>query len=157
MDLAARISAARREKGLSVRGLAAASGLSPSTVQRIEGGEVSPTMETLDRMLPPLGLVIGVTMQRPSQALQRQADQVRGILAHAGISEVRVCGSVARRQDTPDSDVDLLVHVPDGFGLLEAIAVEEELSELLGFPVDLVSDAGEAEVLSRARAEAVPL
>jgi len=51
---------------------------------------------------------------------------------------VRVFGSVARGQDTADSDVDLLVDLAPGTGLLGLGRLEHDLNELLGIRVDLV-------------------
>jgi predicted nucleotidyltransferase len=40
---------------------------------------------------------------------------------------VRVFGAIARGDDRPDSDVDLLVHVEPGRSLLDVIALEQDL------------------------------
>jgi len=55
-----------------------------------------------------------------------------------------VFGSVARGQDRPDSDVDLLADLPPGMGLLGLGRVQAELEAILGSPVDLVP-AGDLE------------
>ncbi|MGH3937643.1 MAG: nucleotidyltransferase family protein [Pseudonocardiaceae bacterium] len=47
-------------------------------------------------------------------------------------------GSVARGQDEPRSDVDLVVDLPETTSLLELIALRRELTEPLGVPVDVV-------------------
>jgi uncharacterized protein len=74
-------------------------------------------------------------------ALLRQQETLlrrRGIL-HAG-----VFGSVARGDDTPRSDVDILVEIDysTGFGTMDLMEVEERLSSLLGRRVDVVSAGG---------------
>ncbi|MFF4988903.1 nucleotidyltransferase family protein [Streptosporangium saharense] len=58
-----------------------------------------------------------------------------------GVSELSVFGSVARGDDGPDSDLDLLYVHAEGtpLGLLEIIALQEELEDLFGRPVDLVA------------------
>ncbi len=83
--------------------------------------------------------------------------QVLDLAQQQGVSNVRVFGSVARGEATPDSDVDLLV---DG---LENAAwgggrLLMELQVLLGRQVDLVSE-GDLHRLMRDRIleEAVPL
>lgn len=53
-----------------------------------------------------------------------------------------VFGSVARGEDRPDSDVDLLVQLPAGMGLFAIAKVQNELEELLGSPVDLIPESG---------------
>lgn len=56
-----------------------------------------------------------------------------------GIAELSVFGSVARGDDRPDSDVDLLyVRGPDSILGMEFFGMREELEELLGRKVDLV-------------------
>lgn len=48
-----------------------------------------------------------------------------------------VFGSVARGDDRPDSDVDLLVDIPDDMGLLTLARMEQEIADALGVPVDV--------------------
>ena len=57
------------------------------------------------------------------------------------IAELALFGSVLRDDFRADSDVDVLVTFADGakWGLFDHIAMEEELSRLLGREVDLVS------------------
>jgi uncharacterized protein len=57
------------------------------------------------------------------------------------ITELALFGSVLRDDFRPDSDVDVLVSFADDarWSLLDHIAMEEELSQLLGRKVDLVS------------------
>jgi predicted nucleotidyltransferase len=57
-----------------------------------------------------------------------------------GFEDVRVFGSVRRRQAKPGSDVDLLVHARRGTSLLDHAAFELELERLLGCKVDVVPD-----------------
>ena len=47
-------------------------------------------------------------------------------------------GSVARGEDRPDSDVDLLADLPSGMGLLGLGRVQAELEAILGSRVDLI-------------------
>lgn len=61
-------------------------------------------------------------------------------------------GSVARGEDGPDSDVDLLVDLPRGMGLLGSGRVQAELEAILGTRVDLVS-ASDLKPAVRAHAE----
>ncbi len=57
------------------------------------------------------------------------------------IAELRVFGSALREDFRPESDLDLLVRFrPDAdWSLLDHIAMEEELSAIIGRKVDLVS------------------
>jgi uncharacterized protein len=55
------------------------------------------------------------------------------------IAELRVFGSALREDFRPDSDLDLLVSPRRGRSLLDHVAMEEELSGIVGRRVDLVS------------------
>lgn len=92
------------------------------------------------------------------QRLQRRRPQVLEILRKAGVTNPRVFGSVARGEDHEDSDIDLLVDLPEGFGLFDLSALEEELSGTLGVSVDVVPARALFRVPdSHASSEAVPL
>ncbi len=56
------------------------------------------------------------------------------LAAKQGVSDVRVFGSVARGEQGPDSDLDLLVHLPEDAGLVLG-RFGDELHKLLGAPV----------------------
>ena len=61
-------------------------------------------------------------------------------LAHSyGIESLGVFGSYVRREQRPDSDLDLLVTFDETPGLLKFIELENYLSDLLGVKVDLVT------------------
>ena len=59
------------------------------------------------------------------------------------MTNLRVFGSVARGEDRPDSDVDLLVDLPPDIGLLGLGRVQAELEAILGPKVDLVPASDE--------------
>ena len=52
---------------------------------------------------------------------------------------IGVFGSYARREQSPDSDLDLLVEFEGMVDLLTLVHLENRLSELLGVKVDLVT------------------
>jgi len=69
-------------------------------------------------------------------------DRVR-ILAVArahGATSVRLFGSRARGDATPGSDIDLLVTLEDGRSLLDLVAIKQDLEDLLGSRVDVVTE-----------------
>jgi len=72
---------------------------------------------------------------------------------------LRVFGSVARGQDRPDSDVDLLADLPPSLGLLGLGRLQEELESVLGgVRIDLVPAPDlKPDVRSRVEHEAVAL
>ena len=53
---------------------------------------------------------------------------------------MRVFGSIARGEDHPDSDVDLLVTWEDGASVYGMVDLIDRLQQLLGCHVDIVSD-----------------
>jgi transcriptional regulator with XRE-family HTH domain len=59
---------ARREAGLSQRALAAATGVSPSTIARIEKGRMEPTVALLTRLVEACGLELRMSVAKPRLA-----------------------------------------------------------------------------------------
>ena len=72
--------------------------------------------------------------------------------------DVRVFGSVARGEATDASDVDFLVTPQPGCSLFDLGGLLEDLRELLGCPVDLVTEDGlKPRLRERVLREAIPL
>lgn len=80
-------------------------------------------------------------------------------VAHAhGASTVRVFGSRARGDSRSDSDLDLLIALEPGRSLLDIVAIKQDLEDLLGYSVDVVTEGGLSPYLrDRILAEALPL
>jgi len=70
----------------------------------------------------------------------KRADILRIVAAH-GAREVRVFGSAARGELAPDSDVDVIVKLDPGHSLLDLVAIKQDLEDLLGRKVDVVTEA----------------
>ncbi|TVQ51321.1 MAG: DNA polymerase subunit beta [Spirulina sp. DLM2.Bin59] len=71
---------------------------------------------------------------------------------------VRVFGSIARGEATETSDVDFLVDLPADQSLLKRIALQQELEDLLGCPVDVVKPSNlRASIRERVLQEAIAL
>jgi predicted nucleotidyltransferase len=89
---------------------------------------------------------------------QRRREVIAAAEAH-GASRVRVFGSVARGEDRADSDVDLLVDLPAGLGLLGYGRLLDQIERVLDGPkVDLVPAADlKPEMRARVERDAVPL
>jgi hypothetical protein len=68
--------------------------------------------------------------------------EILEIAKRHGASNVRVFGSVARGDAHETSDVDLLVRFEPGRSLLDHGALIDELEELLGIKVDVISEGG---------------
>ena len=90
------------------------------------------------------------------ELLITQREQIL-LLAHKyGAYDVRIFGSLARGEARPDSDIDFLVKLEAGRSMLDLARLSRELQSLLGFNVDIVTEAGlrpriRSEVLKEAR------
>lgn len=71
------------------------------------------------------------------------------LAAQHGARDVRVFGSIPRGEAGPDSDIDLLVAFEPGRSLLDQVALMRDLEELLGRPVDIVTEEGLSWLLRR--------
>lgn len=56
-----------------------------------------------------------------------------------GLKKLSVFGSVARGESTESSDIDLLVDVPKGWGLITFYGLRSDIESVLTCPIDLVS------------------
>ena len=71
--------------------------------------------------------------------LAENRETIRSILRSRRGTELRVFGSVARGDDSPDSDVDFLVTLEEDASLSDHMGLRRDLKELLGRHVDLVT------------------
>lgn len=79
-------------------------------------------------------------MSRLQAVIAAKAETIREIVARNGAVNPRLFGSVARGEDGPDSDIDLLVEAGLGrFTGFDMFEIEERLEELLGTKVDVVT------------------
>lgn len=69
-----------------------------------------------------------------------ESERLREVCERYGVARLDVFGSVAASEVGPDSDVDLLYVLKPGTRLgFSFFDLEDELTELLGRPVDLVA------------------
>lgn len=73
-------------------------------------------------------------------ALRARRDEILALAERYGASNVRVFGSVARGDATPDSDFDLLVSFREGTSLFELSGLWQDLQDLLQRKVDLTTE-----------------
>jgi len=78
-------------------------------------------------------------MELPA-AIEQQRDAILRLAYQHGAKHVRVFGSTARGEARPDSDLDLLVEMEPNRSLLDHIALQQDLEDLLGVPVDVVTE-----------------
>ena len=72
--------------------------------------------------------------------LNLKLQKIREICRENGVAMLGVFGSVARGEDTLESDVDLLVKFDETPDFIEFIRLENQFIELLNRKVDLVTE-----------------
>ena len=75
------------------------------------------------------------------ELLRARRDQILAVAASHGAREVRVFGSRSRGEGRPESDLDLLVSFDTDRTLLDLVAIKQDLEDLLGCKVDVVTEA----------------
>ena len=140
---------ARRRTGLSQVELAMRAGVTQSVISAYESGHRQPAIPALAALVDAAGYELVMDVRRQPRRLgrlsgpvgrrvrRRRHDLIAAAAAH-GVRNLRVFGSVARGEDRPDSDVDLLADLPPDLGLFELGRVEAELEAILGSRVDLI-------------------
>ena len=94
----------------------------------------------------------------PSELLALRRESILHLADLHGARNVRVFGSVARGDATKESDVDFLVEMDEGRSLLDLVGLWQDLQDLLGRKVDVISEGGISPYLrAKILAEAVPL
>lgn len=73
--------------------------------------------------------------------VRKHRQEILRIASEYGAFEVRIFGSATRGESHPDSDIDVLVKLGPGRSLLDIVAIKQDLEDLLGTPVDVVTEA----------------
>lgn len=160
---------ARVQAGLTQAELGRRAGVTQSVVSAYESGHRQPSVPVLVDLVHAAGFAIDVEL-RPvhnragplagplGRKVKRRANLIRAVAAEHGVHGVRVFGSVARGDEGPESDVDLLVEVDDGVGLFGLGRLQTRLEAVLGVPVDIVPvDGLKADVRDDVLSESVQL
>lgn len=113
-----------------------------------------PEVSRLLKLAPPI-------FQAKSQLgalLVEKKRQVLEVVASQGCENVRVFGSLARGEDTPESDIDLLVDIPDDFSLFDLGGLQVDIQDLFDVHVDVIPARGlKGDIRSTALRDAVRL
>jgi predicted nucleotidyltransferase len=118
-------------------------------ISTYESGQRQPSLPALARLVDAAGFELTLGLRRPPAPAVRSGGPPRPPPpegpgrrrpAH-GVSNLRVFGSVARGEDRPDSDVDLLADLPPGLSLFGLSRLEADLEGILGTRVDLIPAA----------------
>ncbi len=95
---------------------------------------------------------------RLGRLVREHRTAIRRAVREAGASNARVFGSVARGEDDEQSDVDILVDIPDDFTLFDLGDLTVRVGDILGVPVDVVPTRGlKGKIRSTALNEAATL
>ncbi|HUY10837.1 MAG TPA: nucleotidyltransferase domain-containing protein [Candidatus Dormibacteraeota bacterium] len=140
----------RIQAGLSAMELATHAGVTESAIRKIESGDskepsfrvgvriaraLSVSPESLAGMQATVG-ANGAALPKVLRTLREH----RARLYELGVRHASVFGSVARGEERNDSDIDILIEVPQrGFSLLDLSGVALYLEEALGRSVDIAT------------------
>ena len=90
--------------------------------------------------------------------IRAKRDEIYAIARRHKAEKLWVFGSCARKEERPDSDVDLLVKFGDDASLLDIVHIRDDARELLSREVDVVSDRGLSPYIGKyIQMEAVPI
>ena len=74
------------------------------------------------------------------QLFTSKREEILSVAAQHGARNVRLFGSAARGEATDNSDLDFLVEMEPGRSLLDLAALRNDLIDLLGRDVDVVTE-----------------
>ena len=125
----------RERAGLSQSQLALRSGVAQPNIAAYESGRRNPSAAMVGRLRAAMRPL-------PHEALEQHRVELKELAAGYGLSNVRVFGSAGLGTDTTQSDLDLLVTRAPDVGLLTIAEFTIAAEQLLGVPVDVVTDGG---------------
>lgn len=134
-DMGEKLRESRERAGLSQAQLEVRSGVAQPNIAAYESGRRKPSAAMVARLQSAMRPL-------PHEALERHRDELKQLAADHGLSNVRVFGSAARSTDTAQSDLDILVTRAANVGLLTIAEFTVAAEQLLGIPVDVVTDGG---------------
>ncbi len=71
--------------------------------------------------------------------LQQLKDEIRRLAIKNNAGKIYVFGSCARKEETPNSDIDFIADFKEHATLFDQASLELDLADLLGCSVDVVS------------------
>jgi hypothetical protein len=157
----------REGGGLTQQVLARRAGTSQSAVARYETGVASPSVNTFERLVRATGAKLEFSTS-PAPASDLSGEMATTLRRHrleilrfarlAGVSNVRIFGSVARGENRIGSDIDLLVDFDISKGLIPIVVLKQQIESLINIPID-VAPVGllKPEIARSAVRDAVPL
>jgi uncharacterized protein len=163
-DAAELTRALRARSGLSQQQLAARADMAQSAISDYERGRKAPSLRSVQRLAEAVGLELDISFVPARQprpvtlaSLRRRRNAIVEICRRHGALRPRVFGSVAAGRSRADSDVDLLVDLEPGRTMFDVAALHDDLVELLGREVDVLTTGAVRGRLAHVSDEAVPL
>ncbi|WP_241254523.1 nucleotidyltransferase family protein [Brevibacillus sp. SYP-B805] len=97
-------------------------------------------------------------MSNLNRLIIMKRNEILQIASRHGAKNLRIFGSQVKETAQKDSDIDVLVEFEEGRSLLDRIALIQDLEDLLGMKVDVVSEKALHPVIrDQILQEAVPL
>lgn len=91
-------------------------------------------------------------------AVREKRTSILACAQRHGAEDVRVFGSTARGEARADSDVDFLVSMAPGRSFLDVVALERDLTSLLGRPAEVLTTGAVHDLIrDQVESEAVEL
>ncbi len=169
-DSASLLREARRRAGLTQAELGQRAGVTQSVISAYESGHRQPSLPVLLGLLRASGHALDVSLvatdaARPAplsgplgRRVRQHRRRIRAVAASYGVRRLSVFGSVARGTEAPDSDVDLLVDLPEVMSLFTLGRLRRDLEDIMGARIDLVpADGLRPDVRVNVEADLVPL
>ncbi len=85
---------------------------------------------------------MGIQMKTLEEIKQNLRRQKPTLAAKYKVKEIGIFGSFVRNEQSPQSDLDILIDFDEYPSLLEFVGIEDELSQALDLKVDLVMKSG---------------
>jgi predicted nucleotidyltransferase len=99
----------------------------------------------------------GTSGQRLRELVEENRDSIEVLVRRHRGTSISLFGSVARGAETDTSDADFLVAFEPGSSLFDLLHLKDDLADLLGCEVDVVSLGGLKSRDERIRQEAINL
>ncbi|MEG0160722.1 MAG: helix-turn-helix domain-containing protein, partial [Aurantimicrobium sp.] len=119
------LKAARRTAHLTQSELAVRAHITQSVISAYESGRREPALSTLMKLVEAAGCDMNIGLELRVVPipdflglLHRNKNKIMNLCRNAGVSNMRIFGSVARGTATKDSDIDLVVDISSDMGLL---------------------------------------
>lgn len=159
---AALIREARLRAGLSQTKLADRAGVTQSVISTYEAGRRTPGFDMMWKLMNAAGASIVIEYAAKSSTTPTLPDTPRGrklrkhrqeiieLARKYDATNLLVFGSVARGDDTANSDIDIAFDPPPTLGLIELAGFQRELGTILGEKVDAIPTQGLKDTIATA-------